>query len=75
MTGRRPLSVRVDAQLSADLAVMARAGLNASDAVRVALSIVAGTYANAWAVGVVPEGTQPDIAECVIRPHGGPPAV
>lgn len=75
--GRRlaPLSVRMDADLAADLAVMARAGLNASDAVRVALGIVAGTYANAWAAGVVPEGVRPDIAECVLRPHGGPPAV
>jgi hypothetical protein len=75
--GRRlaPLSVRMDAQLSDDLAVMARAGLNASDAVRVALGIVAGTYANAWAAGAVPEGVPPDIAECVIRTYDGPPAL
>lgn len=77
MSAKRPapLSVRMDDDLAADLAVMARAGLNASDAARVALSIVAGTYANAWAAGAVPEGVQPDITECAIRTYDGPPGV
>jgi len=66
---RPPLSVRMDDTLAADLAVMARAGMTASDAARTALSIVAGTYANAWARGAVPEGVQPEITACAIRPY------
>lgn len=68
-TPRRPLSVRVDAQLSDDLAVMAQAGMTPSDAVRCAVSIVAGTYRNAWAAGVVPEGVAPLITDCLISPY------
>lgn len=66
---RAPLSVRMDDTLAADLAVMARAGMTASDAARTALSIVAGTYANAWAAGVVPEGVQPEITACSITAY------
>jgi hypothetical protein len=61
---RAPLSVRVDDGLAADLAVMARAGLSASHAVRIALSVVAGAYEAAWASGAVPEGVQPEITGC-----------
>jgi hypothetical protein len=61
---RAPLSVRMDDGLAADLAVMARAGLSASDAVRIALSVVAGAYEAAWATGAVPEGVQPEITGC-----------
>lgn len=64
------LVVPLDDDLRADLATMARAGLTPTDAVRAALGMIAGTYANAWAVGAVPPGVQPDIAECVLRPPG-----
>lgn len=56
--------MRVDDGLAADLAVMARAGLLASDAVRIALSVVAGAYEAAWSSGAVPEGVQPEITGC-----------
>jgi hypothetical protein len=64
MTAAQRLSVRVDGGLAADLAVMARAGLSASDAVRIALSVVAGAYEAAWASGAVPDGVQPEITGC-----------
>lgn len=68
-----PLSVRMDAKLADDLAVMARAGMTASDAVRVAVSIVAGAYGHAWARGVVPEGVRPLITGCAVQAYDGPP--
>lgn len=76
---RAPLSVRMDDRLAADLAAMARAGLNASDAVRAAVSIVADAYRYVWANGVIPEGVQPVITACAVLPHdsgraGGPGA-
>ena len=73
MSGRRPLSVRMDDTLADDLATMARAGLNASDAVRTAVSIVAGAYGHAWDRKVVPEGMQPLITACAVQPYDGPP--
>lgn len=69
------LVVPLDDHLRADLATMARAGLTPTDAVRAALGLIAGTYANAWAAGVVPDGEQPDIAECVLRPLRPRPGV
>lgn len=63
---RPPLSVRVDERLAGDLAAMARAGLNPSDAVRTALAIVADAYRYAWSQGVVPEGVQPAITGCAV---------
>lgn len=64
-----PLSVRTDPRLTADLATMARAGLNSSDAVRTALAIVADAYRYAWDRGAVPEGVQPVITACAILPY------
>ena len=69
MSAPQRLSVRVDDGLATDLAVMARAGLSASDAVRIALSIVAGAYEAAWASGAVPEGVQPEITGCTGLRH------
>lgn len=61
------IHIPMDDDLADDLATMARAGLTPTDAVRAALGIIAGTYANAWAAGAVPPGQQPDIAECILR--------
>lgn len=66
--GARP-SVRVDQQLSDDLAVMMRTGVNVSDAVRHAVSIVAGAYRHAWATGVVPDGVEPHIVDFGVQPY------
>jgi hypothetical protein len=60
--------VRVDEELSDDLAVMMRTGMTVSDAVRHAVSIVAGTYRNAWSMGVVPDGIEPHITQCLVMP-------
>jgi hypothetical protein len=61
----KTLSVKVDAQLYDDLETMLRSGMTVSDAVRTAVSIVAGTYRNAWAMGVIPDGKMPHITTCV----------
>lgn len=68
---RAPLSVRMDDALAADLATMARAGMTPSDAVRCAVSIVAGAYVNAWDAGVVPDRVAPEITACAVRPYDG----
>ncbi|WP_455361985.1 hypothetical protein [Streptomyces sp. SYSU K21746] len=65
-------SVRVDQELSDDLAVMMRTGMTASDALRHAVSIVAGAYRNAWAAGVVPDKVEPRIVACQIAPSDAP---
>lgn len=68
------LHIPIDDDLDNDLATMARAGLTPTEAIRAALGIVAGTYANAWAARAVPEGEQPHITECILRapaPVGG----
>lgn len=66
------LSVRMDAELYDDLAVMMRAGMTASDAVKHAVSLVAGTYRNAWAEGAYPEGAEPRITACLVTPYDSP---
>ncbi|MFF4867170.1 hypothetical protein ACFY3J_37025 [Streptomyces sp. NPDC001231] len=63
----KALSVKVDAHLYDDLAVMLRTGMTLSDAVRTAVSIVAGAYRNTWESGRIPEGVMPDITHCMVR--------
>ncbi|WP_371797409.1 hypothetical protein [Streptomyces sp. NBC_01718] len=58
--GSRP-SIRVDATMSDDLAVIMRTGGNATDAVRAAVAQLADMYRTAWAHGVVPDGTAPHL--------------
>ncbi|MEU7046054.1 hypothetical protein AB0A77_34060 [Streptomyces varsoviensis] len=52
-------SVRVDATLSDDLAVIMSAGGTASDAIRAAVAVWADMHRTAWAHGVCPDGTRP----------------
>lgn len=71
------LSVRYDDELYDDLAVMMRAGMTASDAVKHAVSIVAGAYRNAWDSGHYPEGVMPQVTDCGLAPYDArmtPPA-
>lgn len=70
--GDRP-SVRVDQELSDDLAVIMRTCPTLADAVRHAVSIVADAYRNAWAMGVVPDGVQPRIVGHDVMPYEGSP--
>lgn len=63
------LSVKVDQQLYDDLAIMMRAGITASGAVKEAVNIIAGTYKNAWAAGVYPDGVLPQVIACQLQPY------
>lgn len=63
------LSVKVDQQLYDDLAIMMRAGITVSDAIKEAVNIVAGTYRNAWDMGAYPEGVLPQIIACQVVPY------
>ncbi|MFG2650948.1 hypothetical protein [Streptomyces sp. NPDC048436] len=58
--GTRP-SVRIDETLAADLAVVMSAGDNFSDVVRQAVGQLADIYRTAWANGVCPPGTAPNL--------------
>ncbi|MDK0520374.1 hypothetical protein [Streptomyces sp. ML-6] len=59
-TGTRT-SIRVDDQLSDDLAVLMTPGGTVSDAIRTAVGQLADMYRTAWARGVVPHGTAPTL--------------
>ncbi|MCA1218679.1 hypothetical protein [Streptomyces sp. 8L] len=64
--GARP-SVRVDQQLSDDLAALMVDGRTVSDAVRQAVAVVAQSYRYAWRTGRVPEGVAPIVGGCYLR--------
>ncbi|QKN87700.1 hypothetical protein SEA_CUMBERBATCH_58 [Streptomyces phage Cumberbatch] len=79
--GARP-SVRVDAALSDDLAVIMATGADFAGAVRAAVGTLADIYRTAWAHGTVPEGETPLLiayqlaprptdAPAVTRPYDG----
>ncbi|MFF3353369.1 hypothetical protein ACFYWN_12090 [Streptomyces sp. NPDC002917] len=72
--GSRP-SIRVDATMSDDLAVIMRAGGNAADAVRTAVGHLADMYRTAWAHGVVPDGAPARLLAFQLGalPTGAPP--
>ncbi|MFD4975630.1 hypothetical protein [Streptomyces sp. NPDC058424] len=63
----KALSVKVDPILYDDLAVMLRTGMTLSEAVRTAVSIVAGAYRNTWESGRIPDGVMPNITHCMVR--------
>ncbi|MGY3202661.1 type II secretion system F family protein [Streptomyces sp. TE5632] len=63
----KALSVKVDAYLYDDLAVMLRTGMTLSDAVRHAVRIVADGYRGAWESGRIPDGVAPDITHVMVR--------
>ncbi|MEV2203751.1 hypothetical protein AB0E11_27845 [Streptomyces fradiae] len=59
--GSRP-SVRIDADLAADLADLMRVHGSFTEAVRQAVGQLAGIYRTAWAYGIVPSDTAPTLA-------------
>ena len=71
--GSRP-SVRVDATLSDDLAILMCTGADFASAVRDAVGQLAEMYRTAWAQGTVPEGTTPQLIayQFAPRPTGAP---
>jgi hypothetical protein len=74
MTPRRQLTVRLDATLSDDLAVMTATGMTQSDAVRTAVALLANTYRCAQDHGDVPPGTAPRILGVRYATADGTPA-
>ncbi|MGW3690278.1 hypothetical protein [Streptomyces sp. NPDC005125] len=71
--GSRP-SVRVDAPMSDDLAVIMCTGGDFASAVREAVGQLADMYRTAWAHGTVPHGTTPRLLAFQLgeRPTGAP---
>ncbi|WP_406171195.1 hypothetical protein [Streptomyces sp. NBC_00996] len=67
----KALSVKVDPQLYDDLATMLQTGMTLSDAVRTAVSIVAGGCRNAWESGRIPEGVMPEVTHLMVKPYDG----
>lgn len=74
MSGRRPLSVRMTDDLAADLEVLRRGGMTASDAVRHAVRLVANAQRFADRRAADNGGRQPR-ALCIRTPNlfGRPP--
>lgn len=73
LPGSRP-SIRVDNQLSDDLAIIMRTGGNAADAIRTAVGQLADMYRTAWAHGTVPEGAPAQLIayQLAALPTGAP---
>ncbi|MER6527643.1 hypothetical protein [Streptomyces sp. NPDC001508] len=69
--GRR-MTVRVDEQMPADLAVILKAGGTTSDAVRLAVAFLAHGYRDIWARGRYPDGVAPAYMRMVTPPYKGP---
>jgi hypothetical protein len=63
----RTLSVKVDADLYADLLTLLGTGVTTSDAVRDAVRLAAGIHRTAWANRVVPPGTPPVITSYTLQ--------
>lgn len=63
----KTLSVRVDEMMHEDLGVLIRSGMNASEAARYCVNIVARAYVQAWERGFTPEGEVPDLIMGVQR--------
>jgi hypothetical protein len=74
MTRIPRLSVRLDDDLSDDLATVTRTGVTASDAVRLALALLANTYRCAWDHGDVPDDQAPRILGVRYATADGTPA-
>ncbi|WP_409238422.1 hypothetical protein [Streptomyces sp. PA5.6] len=57
--------------MAQDLATLAEAGLDATEATRTALSWLAGCYRWAWRLGSCPRGVIP-VMRAVYKPYAGP---
>ncbi|WP_079405460.1 hypothetical protein [Streptomyces sp. 3211] len=69
---QRTLSVRRDQGLDDALAVLTSTGMNASDAVRLAVTFLAHGYSDMWAKGHYPKGVRPQHMALRVRPYDGP---
>lgn len=65
----KQISARIDAGLSDDLRILARAGWTATDVVREAVRIFAEIHINAWQLGGYPEGARPTIVGATLAPY------
>ncbi|WP_435270629.1 hypothetical protein [Streptomyces sp. 1222.5] len=66
------LSVKVDAQLYDDLSTLMRTGMTQSDAVRLAVAVLADGYRGAWESGRIPSDVTPQITHVMVRRYDGP---
>ncbi|MFF1701253.1 hypothetical protein [Streptomyces sp. NPDC058252] len=66
------VTVRVDEIFAEDLAVLARAGMNTTDALRWAANKLAVGFTEAWKRGTVPEGQWPEMTIMVSPPKAAP---
>jgi hypothetical protein len=62
------ISVRRDDELSDALAVLAAAGLSVSDAVRVAVRLLADAHQGAYDSGLVAVGQAIQVVACTVEP-------
>lgn len=69
------LSVRVDAALSDDLTVLMREGALVSDAVRIAVGVLADAFRGAWSTGAYPDGIVPDVVGMTLAPYDERPTL
>ncbi|MFD8948980.1 hypothetical protein ACFV0B_09025 [Streptomyces xanthophaeus] len=69
---QRNLSVRRDQDLDEALAVLTSTGMNASDAVRLAVTFLAHGYADIWENGYYPKGVRPQQMALRVKPYDGP---
>ncbi|MDJ0463060.1 hypothetical protein [Streptomyces sp. H27-C3] len=66
------LSVRMNEQMTTDLATLAEAGLDATNATRIALAWLAHCYRFAWQLGHYPRGMIPTAMRVSYWPHKKP---
>lgn len=66
------VTVRVDEIFAEDLAVLALAGMNTTDALRWTANKLAAGFTEAWRRGTVPEGQWPDLTIMVSAPKEAP---
>ncbi|MFE5852001.1 hypothetical protein ACFQ61_02075 [Streptomyces sp. NPDC056500] len=71
---RRTVSVQPNAQFDADLALIMRTGMNRSEAIRVAVELLASAYDYAWESGLYPPGVAPRRMGVRLAPYDPPTA-
>lgn len=62
---RKGISVRTDDIFERDLAIFARTGMTATDAVKYAVNVIAEAYERAWAQGLAAPGEVPEALQVV----------
>ncbi|MEU9126603.1 hypothetical protein AB0D08_00560 [Kitasatospora sp. NPDC048540] len=66
----RQLTVRLDAEMSADLKTLMEPGINQTEAVRRALATLAAAHRGAWMHGYVADGAAVQVTAFRVIEHG-----